>query len=85
MAFQFDYVGIRFDNENKRFLFWGTIKSGSIHVGEAVIVPTKGDDTVGLVNTFWDSLYDWLGMPFYHTVTKDTASSPFCVCVCHWR
>jgi len=77
MSFVFEYVGMRFD-EGEHCLF-GRIVSGVIHVNDSIAVPTASGIQVGVVSQFWDTLYDWLGMPFYHAVATDSVSVPFCI------
>lgn len=79
MAFVFEYVGVRYDAEWKDHCLFGRIESGSIRLGESISVTTQSGDQVGVVNSFWDGFYDWLGMPFYHTVSEETIGFPFCI------
>lgn len=79
MSFTFEYVGARYDPEWDDHCLFGCVRSGSIHVDEPISVTTSSGDRLGVVATFWDTLYDWLAMPFYHTVNSETVDGPICV------
>ena len=81
MTFAFEYVGVRFDPEFEHHRFFGRILFGEICTGNQVIVPTHAGERIGIVATFWDDMYNWSAMPFYHAVSKEAVSEPFCLCV----
>lgn len=56
---------------------FGRLLDGSIQMGDPIVVPTDKGSHVGVVSQFWDSLYDWLGMPFHERVTPDNPPIPF--------
>jgi hypothetical protein len=81
MEFAFEYVGVRYAPDFEDHRFFGRIVSGKICKGDSVVVPTLADEQIATISNFWDDMYDWLGTPFYDAVTKESVSSPFCVCV----
>jgi hypothetical protein len=80
VSFTFEYVGTRYDREWESHFVFGRLVEGSIHLNDSISVATTAGDQNGTVVRFLDSLYDWLGMPFYHTVSDEFAS-PFCIVI----
>lgn len=81
MGFIFEYVGVRFAPDAEEYRFFGRMVDGTMYKGDLVVVPTIEGEQVATITAFWDNMYDWLAMPFYEWVTKESVSSPFCVCV----
>ena len=79
MSFTFEYDDALYDAEWDDHCLWGCVRSGSMHVGEPISVATSSGDQLGIVNTFWDTMHDWLAMPFYHSVNPETVGGAFCV------
>ena len=88
MSFTFEFVGARYDlgapnslQPTANLRLFGRLLDGCIHMGDPILIPTSTGEHLAVVSQFWDSLYDWLGMPFYETVTLATMPEPFCIVI----
>ncbi len=50
-------------------------------MGDSIIIPTRQGPVMATVDQFWDSLYDWYGMPFYEAVHLESTPDPFCLII----
>ena len=77
-TFDFEYIGLKHFEPEKGFAIFGRLHSGSIRVGVPIAVPSAdGNPVIGTVGHFQETFYDWVGLPFYHTVTPDP--TPFAI------
>ena len=63
--------------------FLGNVVSGALSLSDTVLVPIIGGDAIpSTIGRFTeDFTHEWLGMPFYDTVTPDSIRDAFCVCL----
>ena len=88
MSFRFHFIGARFDKGDPNSIqplpslrLFGRLLDGTIQMGDSIVVPTCEGSHVGVVSQFWDSLYDWFGMPFHERVTPENPAIPFSLVV----
>lgn len=80
MGFEFEYVGARYDREWDAHFLFGRLLHGTVCLEDPIFVVTNSGPQEGSVSHFWDTLYDWVGMPFYHTVTPESVGA-FCIMI----
>jgi hypothetical protein len=81
-GFDFEYVGLKHyapaPGGQLVFAIFGRLVTGNLHQGEIITLPAiDGSSVVGTVSHFQESFYEWVGLPFYHTVQAEP--DPFCV------
>ena len=86
MSFTFEFVGARHDGGSPQcptptLRLIGRLLEGCIHMDDPIVVPTCEGDQMAVVLQFWETFYDWLALPFYHTLTPETMPEPFCLLI----
>ena len=91
MSFAFEYWGLSRRTmpcghwvaaRDRQWNLLGRIVEGRVALGDAVSLPTSyGPPFRGYVARFAESFTEWLGLPFYVSLTADTMPGAFCLCV----
>jgi hypothetical protein len=90
-GFTFEYVGLVYGYVSPwiwepppytHVNIFGRIVEGEVWQGDAVSLPmASGASTEGVVSMFMESLYEWMGLPFYYRIDRETMPDPFCLVV----
>jgi hypothetical protein len=91
VAFTFEYWGLSsrpmpcgtyVNSRDQQWTLFGRITEGCIELGDSVVLPTAyGPEFRGYVARFAESFTEWLGLPFYDSLTAEGWPEPFCLCV----